>query len=514
MQVIPGGDFVVSSIIFIAIFLVITLFVNFKNRMSWIFSGYFLGIGILLFSAVMYISKFSVYHNFTQFDYYTYLRLNEIKLSPSSISRLFIVGIAIIMLSSLFFLFTLRNIKNYAKIILFIPILTYVIINDPLITYKAFLAINAFDRTFLGTVAEKVMKYNADFGIYILIFYMIIPLYALFAYCRKTKIILKLQNSLLSLIHLAIIYAIIIFFYVTGPFKTSMLKNVDLLYFPTKTINWSFYTAVQPVIIFLLLIILFITVYFKPFSNLTIITSRQMKRNAHILNENIGLIFHSYKNLFFAIERLSHQGSKLVEKNPALAKENLDDIHSLSQTALDSVTRKLNMLSNVKCATQIINIKDCIDLAVQRVSASEKIKIIREVLTDDLMIKGDAYHLTECFFNMLSNSIDALKIKNEKHPFIKIKIFSEDNLICVEILDNGCGIKHNDISKIFRMFYSTKQSNENWGVGLNYVEKVLNLYSDRIYVKSKTNVYTWFQIVLPLHIKGGNRFGKNKSSNM
>ena len=130
------------------------------------------------------------------------------------------------------------------------------------------------------------------------------------------------------------------------------------------------------------------------------------------------------------------------------------------------------------------------------------------------MIKGDAYHLTECFFNMLSNSIDALKIKNEKHPFIKIKIFSEDNLICVEILDNGCGIKHNDISKIFRMFYSTKQSNENWGVGLNYVEKVLNLYSGRIYVKSKTNVYTWFQIVLPLHIKGGNRFGKNKSSNM
>ena len=97
------------------------------------------------------------------------------------------------------------------------------------------------------------------------------------------------------------------------------------------------------------------------------------------------------------------------------------------------------------------------------------------------------------------NSIDALNIKNEKHPFIKVKIFSQDNLLCIEVLDNGCGIPKKEIKKIFKAFYSTKQSNNNWGIGLNYVEKVITMHGGKIYVKSKVNKYTWFQIVLPLY---------------
>ena len=504
----------VSSIIFIAIFLAVTLFINFKNKMSWVFSGYFAGIGILLFASVMYISKFSTYYRFTQFDYSTYLMLNEIRLGPSSISRLFTAGISIIMLSSLFFLFTLKNVKNYIKIILFIPILLYVIMNDPVVTYKAFLSINAFEKNFRSTVAEAIMKYNLGYSIYVCIFYMLIPLYTLIAYCRNTKIILKVQTSLMSLIHLAIIYTFIIFFYVTGPLKTMLHKNVDLLYFPTKTLNWSFYTLTQPLIIFLLLIILFITIYFKPFDNLKVVTNRQLLHNSQILNENISLIFHSYKNVLFTIERLSQQSIKMIEKNPDITKENLTDIHTLSESSLGSVTRKLNMLSHVKRSTEIVNIKECIDVAVQRITASEKIKIIEIVKTDNLLVKGDSYHLTECFANLFSNSVDALKIKNAKHKFIKIKIFSEDNLLCIEILDNGCGISSKDLSKIFKLFYSTKQSNENWGIGLNYVEKVLNLYSGKIYVKSKEGSFTWFQIVLPVYVKGGLHVGKNKSSSV
>jgi len=504
----------VSSIIFIFIFLIATLYVNFKNKMSWIFSGYFLGIGVLLFASVMYISKFSMYYHYTEFDYQTYLWLSSIKISLSTISRLFKVGIATIMLSSLFFLFTLRNVNNYIKIVLFIPILIYVIINDPSVTYKAFLEINAFEKTKISIFAEKLMEYNSKYSIYIWAFYMIIPFYALIAYCRNTKIILKVQNSLVSFVHLAIIDIFIVFFYVTGPFKTMILENVDLLDFPTKALNWSFYTVAQPVIIFLLLIILFITVYCKPFDNLTIITNRQIIKNSRILNENICLIFHSYKNMLFAIERLSQQGISMINKNLQVTKENLDDIHTLSKNSLDSVTRNLNMLRNVNPANHIINVNECIENAIQRVSASTKIKIIKSIQTDNLMIKGDSYHITECFVNLFENSIDALKIKNTKYPFIKIKIFAEDNLLCVEILDNGCGINKKDISKIFKVFYSTKQSNENWGVGLNYVEKVLNLYSGRIYVRSKNNKYTWFQIVLPIYTKGGWNFGKNKSSNM
>lgn len=442
-----------------------------------------------------------MYYYYTQFDYQIYLWLSNIRISIPAILRLFKIGIATIMLFSLFFLFMLRNVNNFVKIILFIPILVYVLINDPTITYKCFLIINAFEKTKMSTFVSYIMEYNSKYSIYVILLYMLIPFYTLIAYCRKTRIIFKIQNSLVSLVHLAIVDIFIVFFYVTGPFKTMLMENVDLLGFPTQALNWTFYTVAQPVIVFLLLVILFITIYLKPFDNLTLITNRQIIKNSHILNENICLIFHSYKNTLFAIERLSHQGINLFSKNPPVAEENLNDIHTLSQNSLDSVTRKLNMLRNVNPVNHTININECIDKAIQRVSVGKKIKIIKKVDTDKLIVRGDFYHITECFVNLFENSVDALKIKNTKYPFIKVKIFSENNLICVEILDNGCGINKKDTAKIFKMFYSTKQSNENWGIGLNYIEKVLNLYSGRIYVKSKYGRFTWFQMVLPTYSK-------------
>lgn len=128
----------VSSILFIIAFLIVTLFINFKNKMSWIFSGHFLGIVILLFASILYISKFSVYHHYTQFDYKTFILVSNIKISLSSISRMFKIGVAIMMISSLFFLFILKNVKLYVKIILIIPIICYLVINDPSTSYRFF----------------------------------------------------------------------------------------------------------------------------------------------------------------------------------------------------------------------------------------------------------------------------------------------------------------------------------------------------------------------------------------
>lgn len=106
--------------------------------MSWIFSGHFLGIVILLFASILYISKFSVYHHYTQFDYKTFILVRNIKISLSSISIMFKIGVAIMMISSLFFLFILKNVKLYVKIILIIPIICYLVINDPSTSYRFF----------------------------------------------------------------------------------------------------------------------------------------------------------------------------------------------------------------------------------------------------------------------------------------------------------------------------------------------------------------------------------------
>lgn len=254
-----------------------------------------------------------------------------------------------------------------------------------------FLAIHSFEKTKFSDIGQKLIMMIPKASLFTWIFYMLLPYYTLVSYCNKTRILLKIQNSVISLIHLIIIDIFTVFFYITGPLKTMILGNTDLLEFPTSPITWSFYTVVQPMVIFLLTVIFFITIYCKPFENLTIITNRQMNRNNSLLNQNIRLIFHSYKNTLFTIERLSLQGNKMFDKNPEITKENLNDINALAKSSLDSVTRKLNMLSSVNSTNNIANIEECIKEAIERVSSVSHLKIIKSVKTDKLNVRGDAY---------------------------------------------------------------------------------------------------------------------------
>ena len=67
----------------------------------------------------------------------------------------------------------------------------------------------------------------------------------------------------------------------------------------------------------------------------------------------------------------------------------------------------------------IANIEECIKEAIERVSSVPHLKIIKSVKTDKLNVRGDAYHLTECFANIFLNSIDALNIKMKNIRLLK-----------------------------------------------------------------------------------------------
>lgn len=91
--------------------------------------------------------------------------------------------------------------------------------------------------------------------------------------------------------------------------------------------------------------------------------------------------------------------------------------------------------------------------------------------------------------NLLSNSIDALLGIN--NPSITIIAKKSDNLILLSVKDNGCGIKDDNISKVFDTFYSTKPD-KGTGLGLATVKKIINLYNGSISVTSNLGDGTIF----------------------
>ena len=67
----------------------------------------------------------------------------------------------------------------------------------------------------------------------------------------------------------------------------------------------------------------------------------------------------------------------------------------------------------------------------------------------------------------------------------------------IEVRDNGNGMNKSQIKQIFEPFYSSKNSNSNWGMGLYYVREIVKSHLGSLRVESKIGKGSHFFILLP-----------------
>jgi len=99
-------------------------------------------------------------------------------------------------------------------------------------------------------------------------------------------------------------------------------------------------------------------------------------------------------------------------------------------------------------------------------------------------ITADKYYMLLTFINLIENAI-----KYSTEPKILISTYKEGNDCCVAIKDNGIGISEENQKKIFNRFFRVTEGNlhtaKGFGLGLNFVKKVVDAHSAKIEVKSE-----------------------------
>ncbi|MCK9450098.1 MAG: response regulator [Bacteroidales bacterium] len=115
---------------------------------------------------------------------------------------------------------------------------------------------------------------------------------------------------------------------------------------------------------------------------------------------------------------------------------------------------------------------------------------------------ADAFQLEQVLLNLLSNAKFAVekKAKNTHSQFIKqIKVQSGlvDNMIYIDIIDNGTGIKSAILNQIFDPFFTTKSAQEGTGLGLSISYGIIKDMRGEIRAESVENEYTKMRILLP-----------------
>jgi len=136
-------------------------------------------------------------------------------------------------------------------------------------------------------------------------------------------------------------------------------------------------------------------------------------------------------------------------------------------------------------------------LVIMQHKLKKGVTVRREYSTDLPRIEAYASELNQVWTNIIDNAVDALNGKGE----IKIKTYTEDNRVVVEIADNGPGIPPDIQSRIFEPFFTTKAPGHGTGLGLHISHDIIaNRHHGQLTVESKPGE-TKFRVILPKQIK-------------
>ena len=186
------------------------------------------------------------------------------------------------------------------------------------------------------------------------------------------------------------------------------------------------------------------------------------------LKRYAGIIHKENKRLEMQVERVLNV-AKLDKEHLVLAKE-IMDIHELLVEAQENV--------NFNQSEQGVNV----ELNLNAESGE---------------INADPVHITNVIYNLLDNAVKYCEGK----PEIKITTKTEKKGILIEFIDNGIGMKREELNMIFDKFYRIPTGNlhnvKGFGLGLYYVKLIIQEHKGTIDVKSQIGKGTTFAIWLP-----------------
>ncbi|MBU2513517.1 PAS domain S-box protein [bacterium] len=245
---------------------------------------------------------------------------------------------------------------------------------------------------------------------------------------------------------------------------------------------------------------------------------------AHELNNPLGGVLQGIQNVQ---RRLSLD----LESNFTIAQETGIDLHNL-QSYIDKrgIKSSLNGVheSGKKAAQIILNmlqfsrkseskmiptsfvdlIENALDLAGKVYNLEKKydfrdIIIKREFDSNLPPVPCAKTEIEQVVLNLLKNAAQAMAEKGRKDPHhITIRLLRDENMVRIELEDNGPGMDEAVRKRIFEPFFTTKPVGDGTGLGLSVSYMIItNIHKGTMEVESELGKGTKFIIRLPLNQK-------------
>ena len=240
---------------------------------------------------------------------------------------------------------------------------------------------------------------------------------------------------------------------------------------------------------------------------ITIRTIYQQKKDSEIKGDFISNMTHELKTpistIALACEAIqdrgvSHSKEKLKEYVGMIQDENKRLGNLVENVLRSAVLEQDNMEFNF----EPVNLSSLIDKAVGKHSImvdKRNAQIHMDLDPNPIVLHGDSFHLTHALSNLLDN---AIKYSDET-PQIKITTRQTGDQVYCSFEDAGIGIPQDQQGKIFQKLYRVPTGNihsvKGNGLGLSYVQSVVEKHEGSIEVKSEMGKGSKFELIFPVH---------------
>ncbi len=171
---------------------------------------------------------------------------------------------------------------------------------------------------------------------------------------------------------------------------------------------------------------------------------------------------------------------------------------------LESFVRDfLSLARPVPASRELVDINEIIEEVLENIKVNkiwtDKIKIKR-VLSGTAQVYANKEQVRQIINNIVLNAVQSM----EEGGVLSIETSSGElddkkKYIKIIIADTGCGIKEEDLNKIFETFFTNKE--KGIGLGLPIVNHLIEGYNGRIKIESKENKGTICSVWLPVEKK-------------
>ncbi len=116
---------------------------------------------------------------------------------------------------------------------------------------------------------------------------------------------------------------------------------------------------------------------------------------------------------------------------------------------------------------------------------------------EDLLIVGDSSALQQLIMNLVTNASDAIGESGREDGLITVRARRQNEVIIVEVEDNGPGIPEHLRTQIFEPLFTTKGESKGTGLGLFVVSSLIADAGGRLDFRSEVGKGTTFVVELP-----------------